>query len=373
MKKQNEISKINNLDCSFRDGGYYNNWAFKEKDIKFYLEQLYKTNIKYVEIGFRLINKKNSGLTAYTTDQFLKKLKIKKDIKIGIMINAADFMSNNGVNYQRLKEIFPSYKYLSFVRIAFHNTDIKNVVKITNYLSKNNIELMLNLMQVSELTDQKIIKTLKIINKLKIKAFYIADSFGSLKPSYLLNISKLLSKHCRFELGFHAHDNLNLAFKNATMAMKNKFTYIDSTIMGMGRGAGNLKTEKLYKFLNKNDEEGIQSINKIKDKIFKPLKIKHKWGSNTYYNFAAKNSIHPSYVQELLSNKSYSSKDYLKILRSLLNINSKTYNQDFLNLNKGFKINKNINDSKKINRNFLIIGSSKNLKKFKKKNNYFLI
>lgn len=361
------MSKIINLDCSFRDGGYYNNWNFDMKNIDLYLNHISKTNIKYIEIGFRLINKKNSGPTAYTSDQFLKRLDIKKNIKIGIMINAADFISNDKVIYQKLKKIFPNFNYLSFIRIAFHNKDIKNVAEITNYLSKNNVEIILNLMQISELRDMQILKSLKILNKLKLKAFYIADSFGSLKPSYISNISKLLNKHCKFDLGFHAHDNLKLAFKNTKMAIKNNFTYIDSTIMGMGRGAGNLKTEEIYKFLNKNDKIGIQNLNKIKDKIFKPLKKKYKWGTNIYYNFAAKNSIHPSYVQELLRNKNYLSKDYFKILKSLLNTDSKSYNQDYLNLHKSFKTNKNIYKPIKNNENFLIIGSSKNVKKYKEK------
>ena len=157
------MSKIINLDCSFRDGGYHNNWNFDIKNIDLYLNHISKTNIKYIEIGFRLINKKNSGPTAYTSDQFLKRLDIKKNIKIGIMINAADFISNDKVIYQRLKKIFPNFNYLSFIRIAFHNKDIKNVAEITNYLSKNNVEIILNLMQISELRDIQILKSLKTV------------------------------------------------------------------------------------------------------------------------------------------------------------------------------------------------------------------
>ena len=84
--------KIINLDCSFRDGGYYNNWSFKKSDIDFYLDHISKTKIRYIEIGFRFLNSRNSGLTAYSTDQFLKNLKIKNNLKIGVMINATDFI-----------------------------------------------------------------------------------------------------------------------------------------------------------------------------------------------------------------------------------------------------------------------------------------
>ena len=86
------MKNIINLDCSFRDGGYYNDWSFNLKDINLYLKNISKTNIKYVEIGFRFCDKKKSGLTAYSSNEFLSKLKYDKNIKIGVMINAADFI-----------------------------------------------------------------------------------------------------------------------------------------------------------------------------------------------------------------------------------------------------------------------------------------
>ena len=362
MINKNGINQksLNLLDCSFRDGGYYNNWLFKKKDLDFYLKCIAKTNIKYIEIGFRFINNKNSGLTAYSNDQFLKKLNIINNIKIGVMINASDFILDNKISYIKLKRVFPHFKYLSFIRIAFHNKDIKNVIKITNYLSNKKIKIMLNLMQISELTNYKILQTLKMINNLNIEAFYIADSFGSLNSTYINKVSKLLKKNCKFKIGFHAHDNLSLAFKNAKRAIKENFTYIDSTILGMGRGAGNLKTEEIYKFLNDKDKIGNLNIQKIKKKIFDPLKKKFKWGSNPYYKFAGKNSIHPSYVQELLNNKNYNNKEYFKILISLSKIDSTKYNpENLIFQNKGFTNQNNYHF--KLNSNVLILGSSLNL------------
>ena len=373
MINKNDINQksLNLLDCSFRDGGYYNNWLFKKKDLDFYLKCIAKTNIKYIEIGFRFINNKNSGLTAYSNDQFLKKLNIINNIKIGVMINASDFILDNKISYIKLKRVFPHFKYLSFIRIAFHNKDIKNVIKITNYLSNKKIKIMLNLMQISELNNGKILKTLKMINNLNIEAFYIADSFGSLNSTYINKVSKLLKKNCKFKIGFHAHDNLNLAFENAKKAIRENFTYIDSTILGMGRGAGNLKTEQIYNFLNNKDKIGNANLQKIKRKIFVPLKKKFKWGTNVYYMFAAKNSIHPSYVQELLNNKNYNKKEYLMILSSLSKINSTQYNpENLIFQNKGFVSHKN--NQPRLNSNVLILGSSLNLTIYKNKIKKFI-
>ena len=49
-------NKIINLDCTFRDGGYYNNWFFKKSDIDFYIKNIFKTKNKYIEIGFRFMD-----------------------------------------------------------------------------------------------------------------------------------------------------------------------------------------------------------------------------------------------------------------------------------------------------------------------------
>ena len=358
--------EIINLDCTFRDGGYYNNWFFKKSDIDFYIKNISKTNIKYIEIGFRFFNNKNSGLTAYSNDKFIKSLKIKNDLKIGVMINATDFILENKLEINRLKKVFPKFKNLAFIRIAFHNKDLNNVTKIANFFSNKGPKVILNLMQISQLGKTKIVKTLKIINKLNIDAFYIADSFGSLKPGYITTLSKILKKYCKFNLGFHAHDNLSLAFKNAQKAIEENFTYIDSTILGMGRGAGNLKTEDIYAFLNKDDKIGIKSLKEIKNRIFKPLKKKYKWGTDKYYKFAAHHSIHPSYVQELLNNKNYTNEKATQILKSLSQIDSTKYNPENLNFYK--KANNKANENQiKLNDEILILGSSPKLKIYKKK------
>ena len=267
-------NKIINLDCTFRDGGYYNNWFFKKSDIDFYIKNISKTKIKYIEIGFRFFNSKNSGLTAYSSDKFIKSLKINNDLKIGVMINATDFILENKLEINRLKEVFPKFNNLAFIRIAFHNKDLNKVAKITKFFSNKGPKIILNLMQISELNKINILKTLKVINKLNIDAFYIADSFGSLNPGYITNLSKILKRYCKLKLGFHAHDNLSLALKNAQKAIKENFTYIDSTILGMGRGAGNLRTEDIYPYLYEDDKIGIESLKKIKNKIFKSLKKK---------------------------------------------------------------------------------------------------
>ena len=54
MKKNIKV-----LDCTFRDGGYYNNWRFDKKTIIEYIKAINNSNIDVVEIGFRFLQKKS--------------------------------------------------------------------------------------------------------------------------------------------------------------------------------------------------------------------------------------------------------------------------------------------------------------------------
>ena len=46
---------MRSLDCTLRDGGYYTNWDFQESFLNDYLNTVNKTDIEYIEIGYRSI------------------------------------------------------------------------------------------------------------------------------------------------------------------------------------------------------------------------------------------------------------------------------------------------------------------------------
>ena len=113
--------KLNILDCSCRDGGYYNNWQFDVKEINNYLKYCSKLNINLVEIGFTFnkeINK-NLGPFAYSEISFINKLNIPKNIKIVLMINAKDFSPDENDISNQIKTKFQIYRHKIYMfRIA---------------------------------------------------------------------------------------------------------------------------------------------------------------------------------------------------------------------------------------------------------------
>ena len=105
------MKKFELLDCTLRDGGYYNNWCFSNKLIKEYFKIISIYKINYVEIGFRTLDKINfKGETAYCTDKFIKKINVPKNIKLGTMINASEIINKINTPEFLIKKIFPKKK-----------------------------------------------------------------------------------------------------------------------------------------------------------------------------------------------------------------------------------------------------------------------
>jgi len=319
------------LDCTLRDGGYYNNWNFEKKLVNEYLRAINETNIQYIELGFRTLDKKKiKGNTAYTTDEFINSLSIPKNLKIGVMVNASDFLQSNLNNKKACEQLFPETKNtkIKFVRLACHIDEPFKIVKAISWLKKNNFMVTINLMQISEIQENQIRKICNLSKKLNIDVLYLADSFGSLKPQDTYKIVNLFKKYWRSNLGIHAHNNMKLALANTITANTNGVKWIDGTVLGMGRGPGNAKTEELIKYFYRKlgKKTKVEVLKKLINKHFLSLKQQYNWGPNKYYYLAAKTKIHPTYIQEILSDKRYSKFNYLKIINNLKNIDTKKYN-----------------------------------------------
>ncbi|MFM9160977.1 MAG: hypothetical protein ACKOPK_24425 [Dolichospermum sp.] len=82
--------KVKLIDCTLRDGGYYNVWDFNTQLIKEYLQAMSAISVDYVELGFRSFDSNGfKGGCAYTTDNFISQFDIPDNLKIGVMVNAS--------------------------------------------------------------------------------------------------------------------------------------------------------------------------------------------------------------------------------------------------------------------------------------------
>ena len=194
-----------------------------------------------------------------------------------------------------------------------------------------NYKVAINLMQISEQSEEKILAASKLINKTKPDILYFADSLGGMDPEQILSLIKTLRKNWDGELGIHTHNNLGKAIANSLTAIENGVSWVDCTVTGMGRGPGNAQTEYLLIEMQNIQKRNfnILPILKLIDKHFDPLKLKFKWGPNAYYYLAGKYSIHPTYIQEMLSTH-FNPDEIMAAINQLKISGGKKYNVDLV-------------------------------------------
>ena len=372
MKK----NKLKVLDCTLRDGGYYNNWNFSIHLINKYLKVMSDIKVDYVEIGFRSLERKEfRGPCAYTTDQFLNDLKIPKTLKVGVMINGAELIKENTLkkNTLLISSLFNKAKFskVKLVRIASHYSELSKVMPVASKIKSLGYKVAINLMQISDRTENEIKQFCNLAKKYNMDAVYFADSTGSLNRYQTLEIVKNFKKNWKADLGIHAHDNMDMAMENAMMALNNGANWIDSTVLGMGRGPGNVKTENLVLELEKIFKRKVNynSLIKLIEDDFIPMKNKYGWGSNVYYYLSGLYGIHPSFIQGMLSAKNFSSDEILAVIDNLKTEGGKKFSNDLINTYKQYFIGKGNGKYEPLknikNKDVLILGSGPGVKEHK--------
>ncbi len=326
---------IIHIDCTLRDGGYYTNWDFSKELIDNYLKSLSFTSINYIEIGFRSnINKGFKGVLAFANDGFINSLSIPENKDICVMINAAEFKEKDSFD-ESLEALFPKnaeFSPVKLVRIASHFDEIDIALACSDWLFNKNYKVGINLMQISERNTSEIVEVAKKIDKYPISVFYFADSLGSIDPEFVKESIRTIKENTVKPIGIHAHDNLGLALSNTLAAIESGAKWVDSTITGMGRGPGNCKTEELLiEFDNLiENKNNISPIFSLINKYFTKMREEYKWGTNPYYYLSGKYRIHPSYIQNLLTDPIYSDDDRLMIINKLKEKKAIKFSPDFL-------------------------------------------
>ena len=307
------MEDIKILDCTLRDGGYYTKWDFSDDIIKNYLNETNKLPIDYIEIGYRSIPKSTYfGEFYYCSPQTLKKVKSLSSKRIGIMLNEKE------VSLEDLKSLLGGLsKYIDLVRIAVDPANFSRSILLSEKIKQMGFEVGINLMYMSKWEQfPSLIDNLSLINEVADYLFLV-DSFGGIFPDDVSRICKLVNNEIDIPYGFHGHNNLELALINGLTALDNGAKVIDSTITGMGRGAGNLKTELILthlesKGIKKVDFSSISNITAI----FENLQNKYSWGTNLPYMVSGANSLPQKEVMEWVTKRFFS---YNSIIRALQN------------------------------------------------------
>ncbi len=272
------------LDCTLRDGGYYTKWDYSEDLLLYYFEAINQLPVDYVEIGYLnpVSGDSYHGAFYYLPVSTLEFCKTHCNKKLVAMIDEK-FLSDTIL----LKILEKASGFIDMIRIAVKPENVAAAEKFSKEIKKAGFEVAINVMYATKWNNDLITKLAKV-NAKYCNYLYIVDSYGGMLPKQLEQHLTLMTKLADVPLGFHGHNNLELATANSMTAIEKGVSIIDSTIMGMGRGAGNLRTELLLSILNKThsleiDFDVLYSL----CSEFEDLKSHYKWGSNLPFMVSA--------------------------------------------------------------------------------------
>ncbi|MGX5851713.1 hypothetical protein ACWGTO_32415 [Mesorhizobium sp. PL10] len=293
--------ELNFLDCTLRDGGYYTGWEFSPGLVSDYVATINALPVRMVELG--LAGKpESSGYFARITNSKAEEVAADLLVEACVMIDAKDVLASElplPIAVARLTEgLLPGR--ITTIRVAAHYSNVAACRNICAELSQRSFRVFLNLMQIDAADAAAVEVCLNGLERIdSLDVLYIADSFGSMKPSRVQELIGQFAGRLGSEIGFHGHDNRGYALINSVAAAMAGATWIDCTMGGMGRGAGNTASEQLLPVLGHLDASVEQALLGHVLRHFDPLRKRHGWGSSAAYQFAGSNFIHPSYVQKL--------------------------------------------------------------------------
>ena len=329
------------IDCTLRDGGYYNAWDFKPSLIDGYLKSMAAINVGYVEIGFRSFEARGfKGAAAYSTDEWIRSLPVPAGLRMGVMVNASEIVNHPEGVIPALKKLFrpANESPVALVRLACHIHEFEAALPGCEWLKQQGYKVGINLMQIADRAPAEVEEIAKAASKWTLDALYFADSMGSMTPRQTAEIIQTLRKHWKGALGIHTHDNMGFALSNSIRAVEEGVTWVDGTVTGMGRGPGNVKTEYLaIEFAEMiGGDVNVTPLLEVIKRHFAPMQVAYGWGSNPYYFLAGKYGIHPTYVQEMLSDPRYSEEDLLAVIDYLKSAGGKKFNAATMEAAKNF-------------------------------------
>lgn len=305
------------LDATIRDGGLCNNFEFTDE----FVTELYKSNIKsgvdYMEFGYRasknLFDPKDFGKWKFCDEADIRSIVGDNisDMKIAVMadVGRCDF-----------KEDFvpKSESVIDMIRVACYIHQIPAAIEMIEHFHNLGYETTCNIMAISQANSEQVEAALEMLGDSNVDVIYLVDSYGSLYPESAGKLAKQyleIGEKYGKAIGFHAHNNQNLAFANTIETMSFGVSYLDATASGMGRGAGNCAMELLLGFL-KNPKYNLYSLLTFLEKYINPLKESGVvWGYDVQYMLTGQLNRHPREAMAFTAEKR---EDYCEFYKGLL-------------------------------------------------------
>ena len=320
-------------DCTLRDGGFINDWNFGLGTIRDILYRLDKANVDFIEVGFlddRREYDENRTIVPNTRclKDFFKKLPLKNSQVVAMI----DYETCDIDNIEDCSET-----PIDGIRVIFKKSKMDGALNFCLMLKNKGYKVFVQPVSITSYSDKEIIELVEKVNLIKPFGMSIVDTYGLMVKNELIRFYYLIDNNLDDDIyiGYHSHNNFQLAYSNGMELLEvksNREIIIDSSLFGMGKGAGNANTELLALHLNNNYDKNydinqmLEAIDINITKIFE----KNSWGYSVLYYLSASNDCHPNYVKFLLDKKTLSIKSINEIIK-LLNVEDKLlYNENLI-------------------------------------------
>ena len=296
------------LDCTIRDGGLVNDHRFDDSFVKRVYETDVAAGVDFIELGYKADRKifPDSGPWKYCTEDDLRRIVGERPgagggsgdgagpdgdpnaPKITVMADA------ERTDYHT--DILPREKsVISCIRVASYVHQVPTALDMIKDAHDKGYQTTFNLMALSTVQERELFDALEVVVRSPVDVIYVVDSFGSFYSEQVRDLTGKfvkLAHEAGKEVGIHAHNNQQLAYANTIEAMLAGATWLDSTIAGLGRGAGNCPLELLLGFL-KNPKFHLRPVLQCVQDVFVPLRRELDWGYSIPYMLTGQLNIHP--------------------------------------------------------------------------------
>ena len=320
------MKEIKILDCTLRDGGYVNNWNFGYSTINAIIGNLSQAGIDTIECGFLSETKEtDSDKSVYRTLAELNERFAGVNSRLACMVNYGEYAIED------LPEFWKDDK-VQTLRVAFHRKDLQAALAYCAEVKKKGYEVFVQPMVTQAYSTEELDYLLAKTNEIGGAAVYVVDSFGTMRQEDAVRLFEYYDARLDkgIQIGFHSHNNLQLSFSSAQELIKvdtDRVLVLDSSVFGMGRGAGNLCTELLTMHLNEKcgARYNLIPILEIIDNWLSPIFNASPWGYSVPYYIAAINNCHPNYATWLVNKATLGVKAINEIISQLPEENKKNY------------------------------------------------
>ena len=335
--------RIELLDCTLRDGGYINDNTFGLENIRTIIDGLQASKVDLIEYGY-IEDKKPIEDDRNEYRRFEEIFGLAKKEKGNILMLLGEKYDMN-----KLPEAPNDDCY---IRITFHKKHAEAGIEKVKQIIEKGYKVFIQPTATMFYSEDELVELLSRCNELNPVSVAIVDTFGQMTPDDVAEKVRIFDKTLKksIAMSFHAHNNLQNAYANAMRFIdcvsKDRRIIVDSSIFGMGRGAGNLPTELIMGYLNKNfgKNYNVEPLLTVTDNVISKIKEKSGWGYSLPYYLSGIYGVHPSYILAFMERKTQNSGDIKHLIDMISDEKRPEFDADYANELYNSYNNKEIND-----------------------------